>query len=47
MNKEFDGKIYQFRIELLDIEPAIWRRIQVPADYTFGGLHVALQDAMG
>ncbi len=39
--------IYQFRIELLDIEPMIWRRIQVPAEYSFWDLHVAIQDSMG
>ncbi len=37
----------QFRIELEDITPAIWRVIQVPADYNFWDLHVAIQDAMG
>ncbi len=30
-----------------DIYPSIWRRIQVPVDYTFWDLHVAIQDAMG
>lgn len=39
--------IYQFRVELLEIEPTIWRRIQVPADYSFWDLHVAIQDSMG
>ncbi len=39
--------IYQFKITLLEIEPLIWRRIQVPADYSFWDLHVAIQDAMG
>jgi len=39
--------VLQFRIELLGIEPPIWRRIQVPQDYTFWDLHVAIQDAMG
>jgi len=39
--------IYQFKITLQDIEPRIWRRILVPADYTFWDLHVAIQDAMG
>lgn len=39
--------ILQFRIELLGVEPPIWRRIQVPASYTFWDLHVAIQDAMG
>ncbi len=47
MSKEPTEEIYQFRIELLDIEPAIWRRIQVPSGYSFWDLHVALQDAMG
>ncbi|MFO8032764.1 MAG: plasmid pRiA4b ORF-3 family protein, partial [Desulfohalobiaceae bacterium] len=39
--------IYQFYIRLQEIEPPIWRRIQVPDTYTFWGLHVAIQDAMG
>jgi hypothetical protein len=39
--------IYQFRVTLLGIEPAIWRRIQVSENYTFWDLHVAIQDAMG
>ncbi len=47
MSKEPTGEIYQFRIELLDIEPASWRCIQVPSGYSFWDLHVALQDAMG
>jgi hypothetical protein len=38
---------FQFRITLKDIKPPIWRRIIVPADYTFWDLHVAIQDAMG
>jgi hypothetical protein len=40
-------KIYQFKIELKEIEPAIWRRIVVPATYSFWDLHVAIQDSMG
>lgn len=39
--------IFQFKIELLGVESPIWRRIQVPGDYTFWDLHVAIQDAMG
>jgi len=39
--------IYQFRIELAEIEPTIWRVIQVPSKYTFWDLHVAIQDSMG
>lgn len=39
--------IYQFKITLTDIYPEIWRTIQVPEDYNFWDLHVAIQDAMG
>lgn len=39
--------IYQFKVTLDGITPPIWRRIQVPAIYSFWDLHVALQDAMG
>jgi hypothetical protein len=40
-------KIYQLKVELKWIEPSIWRRIQVPGDFTFWDLHVAIQDTMG
>lgn len=39
--------VYRFKIELFEIEPLIWRRIEVPSTYNFWGLHVAIQDAMG
>ena len=39
--------VYQFRIELSEIEPTIWRVIQVPSKYNFWDLHVAIQDSMG
>jgi len=39
--------IYQIKITLNGITPPIWRRIQVPAKYTFWDLHVAIQDSMG
>jgi Plasmid pRiA4b ORF-3-like protein len=39
--------IYQFKVTLNDIEPAIWRRILVPERYSFWDLHVAIQDSMG
>jgi len=29
------------------VKPTIWRRIQVPEDFTFRQLHVAIQHAMG
>jgi hypothetical protein len=39
--------IYQFKIVLKDSDPKIWRRIQVPENYSFYKLHCAIQDAMG
>lgn len=38
---------YQFRIELMKIEPLVWRLIEVPSNYSFWDLHVAIQDSMG
>ena len=40
-------QIFQLKITLNDIEPAIWRRIQVPSTYTFWDLHSAIQGALG
>jgi len=40
-------QVYQFKITLKGTKPPIWRRIQVPATYSFYDLHVAIQDAMG
>jgi hypothetical protein len=37
----------QLRVTLTEVEPPVWRRIEVPANYTFWDLHVAIQDAMG
>jgi len=45
VNKKLDT--LRFRIELLGIQPPIWRELLVPARYTFWELHVAIQDAMG
>ena len=39
--------ILRFRIELQESNPLVWREIEVPGDYTFWDLHVAIQDAMG
>lgn len=46
MSKQ-QSKIFRFKISLLEIEPVIWRVIEVPGSYTFWDLHVAIQDAMG
>lgn len=40
-------QVFQLKITLKEMKPPIWRRIQVPATYTFWDLHVAIQDAMG
>lgn len=45
--KDRFSKIYQFKVVLIGVDPPVWRRIQVPASYTFWDLHVAIQDAMG
>jgi hypothetical protein len=47
MTTNIKKQIFQFKITLTRIEPAIWRRIQVPAKYSFWDLHVAIQDSMG
>lgn len=39
--------VFQLKVSLLGIEPPVWRRIQVPAKYSFWDLHVAIQDSMG
>jgi len=46
VKKKFEH-VYQFKIYLREIEPLIWRRIQVPETYTFWDFHVAIQDSMG
>lgn len=38
--------ILVFRVQLEDLEPAIWRRLELRADGTFWDLHCAIQDAM-
>ena len=44
--KAASGVLFQFKITLLDIRPAIWRRIQV-RDCMLGDLHQHIQAAMG
>lgn len=41
------GKALQFKITLIETEPVVWRTIQVPENYSFYDLHVAITDAMG
>jgi hypothetical protein len=44
--KQNSKVLFQFRITLQMDEPEAWRVIQVPEEYTFWELHVAIQDAM-
>ena len=46
MKLKFDH-VFQFKVTLRATKPPIWRRIQVPCDYSFWDLHVAIQDSMG
>jgi len=45
--KKDDTLIYQLKITLKDIEPAIWRRIQIAGDITLFRLHEYIQIVMG
>ncbi len=40
-------KVYQFKITLEEITPAIWRRVQVESDITLRQLSFIIQTAMG
>lgn len=40
-------EVYQLRIALREISPAIWRRVLVRSDSTIADLHYTLQLAMG
>jgi hypothetical protein len=40
-------KILRLRVELLNIEPTIWRSLEVQESCTFWDLHIALQGAFG
>jgi hypothetical protein len=48
--RQTDGmneRIARVRIVLDDIEPEIWRRVEVPLDFSPKGLHDVIQGAMG
>ena len=40
-------KIFEIKIELREVRPAVLRRVQVPGDMTLAGLHEVVQVAMG
>ena len=39
--------VFVLKVALMDIRPPIWRRIQVPGDFTLEDLHNTIQNAMG
>lgn len=39
--------LLQFKIELTETNPLVWRKVLVPSNYNFWDLHVAIQDSMG
>jgi hypothetical protein len=41
------GDIFELRVSLRHVEPAIWRALRVPADMPLGVLHEVLQTAFG
>lgn len=45
MKKIFEN-VYQLKLSMKGITPQIWRRIQVPENYTFLDLHNAIQAVM-
>ena len=40
-------KIFELKIELREVRPAVLRRVQVPGEITLAGLHQVVQVAMG
>jgi hypothetical protein len=40
-------QVIRISVTLLDVDPAIWRRIEVPANFTLEGLHDVIQIVMG
>lgn len=45
-SKKEPASLYEIKIALMDMEPAIWRRVIVPRDITLGKLHHVIQIAM-
>lgn len=41
------GDVFELRIQLRDIKPAIWRRLLVPAEVPLGVLHELIQVSFG
>jgi hypothetical protein len=47
VKKSDPSTVYELRATLLETDPPIWRRLQVPADVTLGDLNYILQATMG
>ncbi|MDR3303525.1 MAG: hypothetical protein LBS86_03850 [Treponema sp.] len=45
-NDDVSKSIYVLRVTIQDIQPPIWRSVQVPGCFTLKDLHVLLQDVM-
>ena len=45
--KATQAPVYHLKVSLEGVEPAIWRRLQVPGNANLGWLHVVIQVAMG
>ena len=41
------GDIYQLKVTLDEVEPPVWRQLEVPGDITIAKLHSVIQLAMG
>ena len=41
------GRVYQLKVTLKGIRPAIWRRVQVPGTIRLGDLHQVIQTVFG
>jgi hypothetical protein len=41
------ANIYRIKVSLGQIRPPVWRRIEVPGNYTLARLHTVIQDVMG
>lgn len=44
---ESERDSFMIKVTLLDTEPAVWRRVEVPARFTLHKLHAVVQLAMG
>lgn len=45
--KEPAPRIYELNVKLMDTQPPVWRRLDVPGNMTFARLHEVLRIAMG